>query len=139
MPKPSKIAKLQPKPSSIAKLQAEWNDRFNSFAKLMQDKDQPYSQVLREMAATLKTVPEDDLAELDYNYDPFLIDSLLHVLICNNRVHDFANAHDLILTMLDGLRRYGHARIDFLERHDFDGLLIHYTRSIDEIRAENRD
>jgi hypothetical protein len=52
------------------------------------------------MAATVETVPYEMLAEFGHNYDPALIAAVLILQIS----HDYADAHDLVLTLLDELR-----------------------------------
>ncbi len=60
---------------------------------------------MRKMAATIDTVPHDMLAEFGYSYNPTLLAcvTIVHVL-CPDVVPDFADARDLMQTLLDELR-----------------------------------
>jgi DNA invertase Pin-like site-specific DNA recombinase len=53
----------------------------------------------------VETVPYDVLAEFGYNYDEALITALLLRPILYGDVPDYADAPDLVLTLLDELRR----------------------------------
>ena len=56
------------------------------------------------MAATVDTVPYDMLVEFGYNYDETLMVALLLREMLNDDVPDYADAHELMLTLLDELR-----------------------------------
>ena len=62
------------------------------------------AQILRKMAATVDTVPYDMLVEFGYNYDETLMVALLLREMLNDDVPDYADAHELMLTLLDELR-----------------------------------
>jgi hypothetical protein len=86
---------------SYATLQAQMVELFTCMADGMKDwNDERSSQIFRKMAATVETVPYEMLAEFGHNYDPALIAAVLILQIS----HDYADAHDLVLTLLDELR-----------------------------------
>jgi hypothetical protein len=68
-------------------------------------KDQRGALTMRKMAATIDTVPHEMLAEFGHSYNPTLLASVImfHVLYADV-VPDFADAHDLMQTLLDELR-----------------------------------
>ena len=66
--------------------------------------DQRPAQIMRKLAATIETVPYDMLAEFNYNYDEDLVSVLLILRVLHADVPDYADAHELVLTLLDELR-----------------------------------
>jgi hypothetical protein len=126
MPKPAEIVAALGDVSAVpsyATLQAEMIDLFNSMADGMKTRnDARRSQIYRKMAATVETVPYDILAEFGHNYEPALIAAVLVLQISRDDAPDYADAHDLVLTLLDELRR-----ID-LDRPDTQ-------KAIDEVEA----
>ncbi|WP_454616504.1 hypothetical protein [Bradyrhizobium cenepequi] len=108
MPKPTEIIAALADTSAIdsyATLRAEMVDLFIGLAERMQIwNDDRAARIMRKMAATIDTVPYDMLAELGHNYNATLISYalLLHVFILG--VPDYADAHDLVRTILDELR-----------------------------------
>ena len=54
---------------------------------------------------TVHTVPYDMLAEFGHNYDPVLLAAVMILQVSRDDLPDYANAHDLMLTVLDELRR----------------------------------
>lgn len=108
MPKSTEIIAALADTSSIdgeATLRAEMIDLFTDMADRMGGwNDERPALIMRKMATTIDTVPYDMLAELGHSYNPTLIvyALIVHVLLAN--APDYANAHDLVLTMLDELR-----------------------------------
>jgi hypothetical protein len=90
---------------SYATLQAEMIDLFTAVADDMDElNDKRAALIMRKMAATVETIPYDMLAEFGHNYDPVLISCAVLQQIWHIDAADYANAHDLVLTMLDWLR-----------------------------------
>ena len=56
-------------------------------------------------SATVETIPYDVLAEFGHNYNPYLISAFLWQQVFNVDTPEYADAHDLVLTLLDKLRR----------------------------------
>jgi hypothetical protein len=108
MPKPAEIVAALGDISAIdsyATLQAEMVDLFTSIADGMRNKnDERRARIFRKMTATVETVPYDMLAEFGHNYSSGLIAAVLLRQILNDDVPDYADAHDLMLTLLDELR-----------------------------------
>jgi hypothetical protein len=91
---------------SYQTLKAEMIELFTDMADRMSHwKDQRPALIMRKMAATIDTVPHDMLAEFGHSYNPTLLAcvTIFHVL-CPDVVPDFADAHDLMQTLLDELR-----------------------------------
>jgi hypothetical protein len=108
MPKPIEIIAALGDISGIdsyAMLQAHMVDLFTTVADGMKWNHERAALIMREMAATVETVPYDVLAEFGYNYDEALITALLLRPILYGDVPDYADAPDLVLTLLDELRR----------------------------------
>jgi hypothetical protein len=108
MPKPAEIVAALGDVSAIesyATLRAEMVDLFTDFADWMKDRnDERQAQIFRKMAATVDTIPYDMLAEFGHNYNPVLISAVL-LQHLDADAPDYADAHDLMLTLLDELRR----------------------------------
>ena len=108
MPKPAEIVAALGDVSAIpscATLQAELVDLFTSVADHMKRRnDERLSEIMRKMAATVETVPYDMLAKLRHNYDPVFA-AVLILQISHDDAPDYADAHELVLILLDELRR----------------------------------
>ena len=108
MPKPAEIVAALGDVSAIesyATLRAEMVDLFTSLADWMKDRnDERQAQIFRKMAATVEMIPCDMLAEFGHNYNPVLISAVLIVQVFHADAPDYADAHDLVLTLLDELR-----------------------------------
>jgi hypothetical protein len=108
MPKPAEIVAALADVSaidSLATLQAQMVDLFTDVADGLKKKgDERRSLIFRKMAATIETVPYDMLAELGHNYDPVLIVAVVLQQIWRDEAPDYADAHDLVLVLLDELR-----------------------------------
>ena len=109
MPKPAEIVAALGDVSAIenyATLRAEMMvDLFTSLADWMKDRnDERQAQIFRKMAATVEVIPYDMLAEFGHNYNPVLISAVLIVQVFHADAPDYADAHDLVLTLLDELR-----------------------------------
>ncbi|MCK1712494.1 MULTISPECIES: hypothetical protein [unclassified Bradyrhizobium] len=90
---------------SYATLQAEMVDLLTSLADRMNGwQNERPAQIMRKMAATVETVPYDMLAELGHSYNPTLISYALILHVLRADAPDYADAHDLVLTLLDELR-----------------------------------
>ena len=109
MPKPTEIVAALGDVSAIASyatLQAEMVDLFTTMADGMKKRNQERpAQIMRKMAATVETIPYDVLAELGHNYDPALIAAFLLQWAWHDDPPDYADAHDLVLSLLDEFRR----------------------------------
>ena len=109
MPKPAEIVAALGDVSAIdsyAMLRAEMVDLFTTLANCMKDRnDERQAQICHKMAATVETIPYDMLAEFGHNYNPYLISALLWQQVFDANAPDYDNAHDLVLTLLDELRR----------------------------------
>ena len=109
MPKSDEIIAALGDASGIASyqtLKAEMIELFTDMADRMSHwKDQRPALIMRKMAATIDTVPHDMLAEFGHSYNPTLLAcvTIFHVL-CPDVVPDFADARDLMQTLLDELR-----------------------------------
>jgi hypothetical protein len=107
MPKPAEIVAALGNVSAIdsyATLRAEMVDLFTDLADRMKNRnDEPQAQIFRKMAATVDTIPYDMLAEFGHNYNPVLISAVLFLHL-DADAPDYADAHDLMLTLLDELR-----------------------------------
>jgi hypothetical protein len=107
MPKPAEIVAALGDVSAIdsyATLRAEMVDLFTSLSDCMKDRnDERQAQIFRKMAATVETIPYDMLAEFGHNYNSVLISAVL-ILHLHADAPDYADAHDLVLTLLDELR-----------------------------------
>ena len=66
--------------------------------------DERRAQIFRKMAATVETIPYDMLAEFGHNYNPYLISALLLQQVLHADAPDYADAHELVLALLDELR-----------------------------------
>jgi hypothetical protein len=108
MPKPAEIVAALGDVSAIdsyATLRAEMVDLFTDLANWMKDwNDERQAQIFRKMAATVGTIPYDMLAEFGHNYNPELISSILIRQVFHADTPDYADAHDLMLILLDELR-----------------------------------
>ena len=109
MPKPAEIVAALGDVSAIdsyATLRAEMVDLFTDLVDWMKDRnDERRAQIFRKMAATVETIPYDMLAEFGHNYDWVLISVVLFEEIWHADAPDYADAHALMLTLLDKLRR----------------------------------
>jgi hypothetical protein len=109
MPKPAEIVAALGDVSAIdsyATLRAEMVDLFTDLADWMKDRnDERQAQICHKMAATVETIPYDMLAEFGHNYNPFLISAFLFWWVLDADAPDYADAHDLVLTLLVKLRR----------------------------------
>ena len=109
MPKPTEIVAALGDVSAIesyATLQAEMVDLFTTMADGLKKRNQERpAQIMRKMAATVETIPYDVLAELGHNYDPALIAAFLLQWASHDDPPDYADAHDLVLSLLDEFRR----------------------------------
>jgi hypothetical protein len=109
MPKPAEIVAALGDISAVdsyATLQAEMVDLFTMLADHMcQSQDERPAQIMRKMAATIETVPYDMLAELGHSYGATLISSVLILTVVRADAPDYADAHDLVSTLLDELRK----------------------------------
>ena len=63
------------------------------------------TQIMRKMVTTVHKVPYDMLAECGHNYDPVLLAAVMILQVSRDDLPDYANVHDLMLTVLDELRR----------------------------------
>jgi CHASE3 domain sensor protein len=107
MPKPVEIIAALGDISAIDSyetLQAEMVDLFTSLADHMCH-DESAAQIMRKMAATVETVPYDMLAELGHSYNATLISSVLIRNVVHADVPDYDDAHDLVRTLLEELRK----------------------------------
>jgi hypothetical protein len=109
MPKPTEIIATLGDISGIdnyAMLQAHMVDLFTTMAEVAKkwNLERP-AQNMRKMVATAEMVPYDMLAEFGYNYDETVMTALLLGQMLDDDVPDYADAHDLMLTLLDELRR----------------------------------
>ncbi|TQF29157.1 hypothetical protein [Bradyrhizobium sp. UNPA324] len=108
MPKSTEIIAVLADTSGIDSeetLRAEMVDLFTDMAERMGGwSDKRPALIMRKMAATIDGVPHDLLAELGHSYNPTLIcyAMLLHVVRAD--APDYADAHDLVETLLDELR-----------------------------------
>ena len=109
MPKPAEIVAALGDVSAIdsyATLRAEMVDLFTDLVDWMQDRnDERRALIFRKMAATVETVPYDMLAEFGHNYGWVMISVVLFEEIWHPDAPDYADAHALMLTLLDKLRR----------------------------------
>ena len=109
MPKPAEIVAALGDVSAIdsyATLRAEMVDLFTTMADCMKDRnDERQAQIFRKMAATVETIPYDMLAEFGHNYGRVMISVVLFEEIWHPDAPDYADAHALMLTLLDKLRR----------------------------------
>jgi hypothetical protein len=91
--------------NSLATLQAQMVELFTDVADGLKKKDdERRSLIFCKMAATIETVPHDMLAEFGHNYDPALIAAVVLQQIWSDEAPDYADAHDLVLALLDELR-----------------------------------
>lgn len=108
MPKPAEIVAALKDVSAIdsyATLQAEMVDLFADMADRMDHwDDKRPALIMRKMAATVDTIPYDMLAELGHGYNPTLICYAMILHVAHADAPDYANAHDLVLSLLDELR-----------------------------------
>jgi CHASE3 domain sensor protein len=108
MPKPAEIVAALGDVSAIesyATLRAEMVDLFSSLADWMKDRsDERRAHIFRKMAATVEMIPYDMLAEFGHSYNPVLLTAVLLVPVFHADAPDYADAHDLVLTLLDKLR-----------------------------------
>ena len=108
VPKPAEIVAALGDVSAIdsyATLRAEMVDLFTTMADCMKDRnDERQAQIFRKMAATVETILYDMLAEFGHNYNPYLISPLLFQQVLHADAPDYADAHDLVLALLDELR-----------------------------------
>jgi hypothetical protein len=108
MPKPAEIIAALGDVSAIdsyATLRAEMVDLFTDLAEWMKGRnDERQAQIFRKMAATVDTIPYDMLAEFGHNYNPVLLSTVLFLHL-HTDAPDYADAHDLMLSLLDRLRR----------------------------------
>ena len=109
MPKPAEIVAALGDISDIesyATLQAHMVDLFTTLADGAKKwKQERPARIMRKMAATVETVPYDVLAEFGYGYDEAFMIALLLRQIVDDDAPDYADAHNLLLTLLDELRR----------------------------------
>ena len=109
MPKPAEIVAALGDVSAIdsyATLRAEMVDLFTTMADCMKNRnDERRAQIFRKMAATVETIPYDMLAEFGHNYGWVMISAVLFEEIWHPDAPDYADAHALMLTLLDKLRR----------------------------------
>jgi len=109
VPKPAEIVAALGDVSAIdsyATLRAEMVDLFTTMADCMKDRnDERQAQIFRKMAATVETIPYDMLAEFGHNYGWVMISAVLLEEIWHPDAPDYADAHALMLTLLDKLRR----------------------------------
>jgi len=109
VPKPAEIVAALGDVSAIdsyATLRAEMVDLFTTMADCMKDRnDERQAQIFRKMAATVETIPYDMLAEFGHNYNPFLISAFLWEQVFDADAPDYADAHALMLPLLDKLRK----------------------------------
>jgi hypothetical protein len=109
MPKPAEIVAALGDVSAIdsyATLRAEMVDLFTDLVDRMKDRnDERRAQIFRKMAATVETIPYDMLAEFGHNYGWVMISAVLLEEIWHPDAPDYADAHALMLTLLDKLRR----------------------------------
>jgi len=106
------------KPSTVKIFKRDWKDTFTFFAEeakkkadeadRLKEKSECCSHMFGKMAASVNNVPLDILAELDL-VDGDMIFLFLLRQIENVVVPSFTDAHDLLLTMSDELRRYSNA------------------------------
>src|SRR5262245_55843111 len=108
MPKPAEIVAALGDVSAIesyATLRGEMVDLFTDLVDWMKNRnDERQAKIFRKMAATVDTIPYDMLAEFGHNYNPVLISAVL-LQHLDADAPDCADAHDLMLTLLDELRR----------------------------------
>jgi hypothetical protein len=130
MPKPAEIVAALGDVSAIdsyATLRAEMVDLFTSVADRMKDRnDERQAQIFRKMAATVDTITYDMLAELGHNYNPVLISAhlLLHL---HADASDYADAYDLVLTLLDELRSIDLDHPDTQKALEQLGIIFKFT------------
>ena len=109
MPKPAEIVAAVGDVRAIdsyATLRAEMVDLFTTMADCMKDRnDERQAQIFRKMAATVETIPYDMLAEFGHNYGWVMISVVLFEEIWHPDAPDYDDAHALMLTLLDKLRR----------------------------------
>jgi hypothetical protein len=88
--------------------------------------DERQAQIFRKMAATVDTIPYDMLAELGHNYNPVLISAhlLLHL---HADASDYADAYDLVLTLLDELRSIDLDHPDTQKALEQLGIIFKFT------------
>jgi hypothetical protein len=107
MPKPAEIVAALGDVSAIdsyATLRAEMVDLLTYMADWMKKRDdERQAQIFHKMAATVDTIPYDMLAEFGHNYNPVLMSAVLFLHL-DADAPDYADAHDLMLTLLDQLR-----------------------------------
>jgi hypothetical protein len=108
MPKPAEIVAALGDVSAIDSyetLQTEMVDLFTCMADDMKSwDDKRPAQIMRKMAATVDTVPYDMLAEFGHNYNPVLLALTFIRKVARNDLPDYADAYDLMLTLLDDLQ-----------------------------------
>jgi hypothetical protein len=108
MPKPAEIVAALGDLSAIddyVTLKCEMVDLFDMLADCMKGwSDERPAQIMRKMTATIETVPYDVLVELGHSYSTTLICFVLMLHVVHRDVPDYADAHDLVLTLLDELR-----------------------------------
>ena len=109
MPKPAEIVAALGDVSAIDSceaLRAEIVDLFTDLVDWMKNRnDERRAQIFRKMAATVETIPYDMLAEFGHNYGWVMISAVLLEEIWHPDAPDYADAHALMLTLLDKLRR----------------------------------
>ena len=81
-------------------------DLFTDLVDWMKDRnDERRALIFRKMVATVETIPYDMLAEFGHNYGWVMISVVLFEEIWHPDAPDYADAHALMLTLLDKLRR----------------------------------
>jgi hypothetical protein len=103
MPKPAEIVAALGDVSAIDSYAtlAEMVDLFTDLVDWMKDRnDERRALIFRKMAATVETIPYDVLAEFGHNYNPFLISAFLWEQVFDADAPDYADAHDLVLTLM---------------------------------------
>ena len=109
MPKSEQIVAALADISAIANHETLKAEIVDLFRDVLNDKgrrkDERAALIMRKMINTIDTVPYDMLAEFGHNYNPELLACMIvvHVLM-PDILPDYADAHDLMDTMLNDLR-----------------------------------
>ena len=132
MPKPAEIVAALGDVSAIdsyATLRAEMVDLFTDLVDWMKDRnDERRALIFRKMAATVETIPYDVLAEFGHNYNPFLISAFLWEQVFDADAPDYADAHDLVLNLLDELRSINLDHPDTQKAIELIKFAFHFKR-----------
>ena len=116
---------------SYETLRAEMIELFVDLSERMRvwDDKRP-SRIMRKMAATINTVPHDTLLELGHS-DPNVLCLMVALHCGHGEIPDFADAHALVLTILDDLQIRQSAELHRAQNiSDLDNETLNYAEAI---------